>query len=286
MDQQNPRDAAAISYFILFALFPAVLVLLAVASDILAQLEIRLDVTARIMSLFPVSKDFLEKNLSQIAEPSPALVLSCVMVVLWTSTWIFSFVENALNRAWGVPKQRTFWESRIRSFIVVFLGGTILLASAGITAVVSKAQSRTSAEFKQDEIITGLWSSIFLSVGFLLAILVFFCVFKLMPDRKVAWREALSGALASALLWELGSIIFLRLGTYFDYERVYGRMGAVIALLAWVYTSNMIMLFGASFSAQLHRPPAEQSSEGENPDRGKEEREGPGGEIRSVPNSR
>jgi len=74
----------------------------------------------------------------------------------------------------------------------------------------------------------------------------------LVPDRKVMWSEAFSGALVSTLLWEIGSFVFVRLVPFFDYQRMYGRMGAVIALLAWVYTSNLIMLFGANFSAQLH----------------------------------
>ncbi len=254
MDHQNPRDAAAISYFSLFALFPAALVLLAVLNDLLSLLEARKVVVNRIVSFFPVPQRFLAQNLAQMGDPSPALVVSCVVIVLWTSTWILSFVEGALNRAWDVPKRRTFWESRIRSFTVIVLGGCILLAAAGMTAIVGNVRDRTTHAFRADPIINSLWSTILLLISFLLAALAFFCVFKLMPDRKVVWQEALSGAVAATLLWELGSVIFFKLVPYFDYERVYGRMGAIIAVLAWVYTSNLIMLFGANFSAQLHRP--------------------------------
>jgi len=231
-----------------------VLVLLAVAQDVLDLLGIKQGLVKRIVSLFPVSRKFLDANLTQIIDPSLGLVLSCMVVVFWTSTWVFSFVETALNRAWDVPKRRTFWESRLRSVMVIVLGGIILLASTGITAIVGKAQDQASEVFRQDEIITGLWSSVLLTIGSLLAVLVFFCVFKLMPDRKVLWQEALSGAAVSAVLWEIGSYIFIKLFPSFDLERVYGRTGAMIALLAWVYTSNLIMIFGANFSAQLHGP--------------------------------
>jgi uncharacterized BrkB/YihY/UPF0761 family membrane protein len=57
----------------------------------------------------------------------------------------------------------------------------------------------------------------------------------------------------AATVWEIGSYVFVTLLPYFDYEGVYGFAGAVIALLAWVYTSNLIMLFGAHFSTHLHR---------------------------------
>jgi len=261
-DHRNPRDAAAISYFSGLALFPGVLVLIAVANDLLGKFEYgESTIFSRIIVLFPVSKKFLDENLSQIVDPSTTLVLSCVVIVMWTSSWVFSIVENAMNRAWDVPRRRTFWESRIRSIMVVVLGGIILLGSVAILAIASpvtgEAQEKLRVYFR-DPIITWLWQSVLYIAVLLLAILVFTCIYKLMPDRKVEWRDALSGAAASALLWELGTFIFIKLIPYFDYERVYGRMGAVITLLVWVYTSNLIMLFGANFSAQFHRVASEQ----------------------------
>jgi membrane protein len=96
------------------------------------------------------------------------------------------------------------------------------------------------------------WSLFLLGAGLLIAVLVFALIFKYIPHRRVFWREAFSGAVVFIVVWEIGSIIFARLLPYFDYKRIYGRTGAVIALLVWVYTSNLILLFGANFTAQLH----------------------------------
>jgi membrane protein len=269
LDHRNPRDAAAISYFSFFALFPGVLVLLAVASDILGKFEVeKSSILQRVIVLLPFTTKFLNENLAQITDPSTTLVLSCVVIVMWTSSWVFSIVENALNRAWDVPKRRTFWESRLRSITVVVMGGTILLASVAILAIASPASAVTKETLRiyfEDPIISWLWKSVAYSAVLLLAILVFTCVFKILPDRKVFWMEALSGAIVSALLWELGTFVFIKLVPYFDYERIYGRMGAVIALLAWVYTSNLLMLLGANFSAQLDRSASEQIPASETP---------------------
>jgi YihY family inner membrane protein len=95
--------------------------------------------------------------------------------------------------------------------------------------------------------------------GFVLAVVVFFLVYKLMPDRKVLWTEALSGSLLSATLWEIASYIFGKLVPHFDYARVYGTMGAIIAVISWVYTSALILLIGGHFSARLHAPDLEQA---------------------------
>jgi len=255
-----PRDAGAISYFSLFILIPAVLVLFAILDAVLGAVQLRVTVVQRIVVLFPGSSQFLQKNLANLTDPPPAVLLSCCVVVIWGSTWIFTFLENALNRAWGVPKQRTFWESRIRSIALLFLGGTLLLTVAGIAAGVGALQSQAARRvpaFAKDPIINAMWYSIILGMGFLIAITVFFFIYKLMPDRKVHWHEALSGAVVATILWEAGSYIFGKFVPVLDSQRVYGTMGAIMALLAWVYTSSLITLYGANFSARLHRVEAD-----------------------------
>jgi membrane protein len=186
-----------------------------------------------------------------------------VINLLWSSSWIYAFIEIAINRAWGVSSQRTFWESRMRSIGFVVLAGTSLLSSAAINAFISaaslRAQSHMTVSVRAYQFIGWFWYFVLLGTGFLIAVMVFALIFKWMPHRKVFWRDALAGALVTTVIWELGSYIFIRLVPFFDYQRIYGKMGAVIALLAWVYTSNLIMLFGANFSARLHDMMAEQT---------------------------
>lgn len=98
----------------------------------------------------------------------------------------------------------------------------------------------------------------------MIAITVFFCIYKLMPDRKVRWHEALSGAIVATTLWEADWKVFSKLVPVFDSLKVYGITGVIIALLTWVYTSSLITLYGASFSAKLHQP--ERKQEGESPE--------------------
>jgi len=263
LNHEIPRDAAGISYFGLIALVPAILVLIALADAFLGWMDLHKTVVQRVIALFPGSRQFLVLNLSEITKPSTAVVLSCVIILLWSSSWIFAFIESSINRAWGVSSQRTFWESRMRSIGFVVLAGTSLLSSAAINAFISaaslRAQSHMTVSVRAYQFIGWFWYFVLLGTGFLIAVMVFALIFKWMPHRKVFWRDALAGALVTTVIWELGSYIFIRLVPFFDYQRIYGKMGAVIALLAWVYTSNLIMLFGANFSARLHDMMAEQT---------------------------
>jgi membrane protein len=256
LNYQTPRDAAGISYFGLVALLPAILVLMALADEFLGWMDLRGIVLQNTIDLFPGSREFLRANLDDITNPSTTVVLSCMVVVLWSSSLIFTFIECAVNRAWDVPNQKTFWESRLRSFSFMILGGASLMISSistfVVTAMRNRAAARMPASFKASFFIGWFWYMILIGIGLLIAVLVFTLVFKMTPHCKVRWREALSGAIATTILWEIASLIFVKLVPYFDYQKVYGRMGAVIALLTWVYTSSLIMLFGANLSAQLN----------------------------------
>lgn len=257
LKHEVPRDAAGISYFGLVALFPAILVLVAVVDAFLGWMNLHETVVQSIIALFPGSRLFLSANLNEITDPSGTVVFFCMWVVIWSASWIFTFMENAINRAWGAPSLRTFWESRLLGIAFMLLVGASLLTSAAITTLISTMQEHAAilipASAEANLLMGWLWYFLLLGAGLLIAILVFALIFKWTPHYKVRWSEAFSGAAATTILWQIGSFIFVKLLPFFDYQRVYGRMGAMIALLVWVYTSNLIMLFGANFSAQMHR---------------------------------
>jgi membrane protein len=57
----------------------------------------------------------------------------------------------------------------------------------------------------------------------------------------------------AGVLWEAAKFGFAFLLPYFHYDLLYGSIGAGVALLSWVYLSSVIMMFGAQFTALLHR---------------------------------
>jgi membrane protein len=256
LKHEVPRDAAGISYFSVVALFPAMLVMVTVVDVTLGWVNLHETVIQQIIALFPGSRQFLSANLREITTPSTAVAVACMAVVLWSASWMFTFMESAVNRAWGAPAQRTFWQSRMLGIAFIVLIGASLLTSAAITYFVSNVRARAEVHIPSSatasSFIGWFWYFVLLGAGLLIAILVFTLIFKWAPHHSVLWREALAGAAATTVLWEIGSFIFMNVVPFFDYQRIYGRMGAAIALLVWIYTSNLIMLFGANFSAQLH----------------------------------
>ena len=255
---ETPRDAAGISYFVIMALFPAILVIIAIADSFLGWMNLNTTVIEVIVGLFPGSEQFIRSNLNEITTPSTAGIVSCVILVLWAASWIFSFVESSINRAWDIPHQRTFWESRLRTVALLTLGSASLFSMAALTTFVRIVRARAVVSTYLENLpavryfMGWFWYSILLATGVLVSVFVLTMIYKWTPHCKVFWKEAFSGAAVAVVMLEFAGYIFLRLVPVFDYQQVYGRMGTAVTLLAWVYTSNMIALFGANFCAQMH----------------------------------
>src|SRR5713101_6996807 len=90
-------SAAAMSYFGLMTLFPALLLLLALSNRIAAGNEM----ITHIVQVYPGSSKFLHDTIRSLSGISKTVVISCALVVLWAGSWVFAIVERALNRIWG-----------------------------------------------------------------------------------------------------------------------------------------------------------------------------------------
>ena len=107
---------------------------------------------------------------------------------------------------------------------------------------------------EQLTVLTGyFWQSVFIAVSAAITVLLFTLLYKLLPNTKVTVKEALIGAVIAGILWEGAKFLFAYLLPFLHYDLLYGSIGIGVALLTWVYTSSLIMLFGAQFTALLHR---------------------------------
>jgi membrane protein len=100
---------------------------------------------------------------------------------------------------------------------------------------------------------SGFWQVIFAAGSYLITVVLFVMIYRLLPRAEVTLRDTLPGAFLAGLLWELAKYIFAASLSYFHYDQIYGSVGAVVAVLTWSYVSSLIMLFGAQLTAVFHR---------------------------------
>jgi membrane protein len=249
-------SAAAMSYFGLMALFPALLLLLAISNKLAAGSQM----LAHAVDVYPGSRDFLRDTIEAFANIGFGGILTCIILVLWAGSWVFAVVERALNRIWGAIS-RTFWHGRALTIGMVGVVGLLLslsvLVTSALVALREMAGSLSPRQIARYTLLVSVgsafWQVVFAAGSYLITVALFVFVYRLLPRAAVTWRDTLPGAFLAGLLWELGKYIFAWSLGYFHYDEIYGSVGAVVAVLTWSYVSSLILLFGAQLTAVFHR---------------------------------
>jgi membrane protein len=257
MENDLTTAAAAVSYFSMLALFPTLVLLLSIGSRLLGPETVQKYVIGQVLAFLPGASTFVSKNLESISGISSGIILSCVLVMLWASSWMFTVIEKALNRVWGTYP-RSFLSGRAVNIAVMSLVFFLLAASALFTAFVTGVKSAAERiPLKLNPWLAALsglaWQTIFVIASLAVTVILFAVLYKLLPNTKVSVLEALPGAVLAGVFWEAAKFGFAFMLPYFHYDLLYGSIGAGVALLTWVYMSSVIMLFGAQFTALLHR---------------------------------
>jgi YihY family inner membrane protein len=249
-------SAAAMSYFGLMALFPTLLLMLALSNRTSAGNQM----LTRIVEVYPASAKFLRETIHSLSSVGTGVIVTCVVIVIWAGSWVFSIIERALNRIWGTTR-RTFWHGRALTIGMVGIVGLLLSLSVLITSVlVALQEMATRLSPRQLEsyallpiLGSALLQLIFAGASILVTITLFVIVYRFMPKAAVTLRDTLPGAVIGGLLWEAAKYVFAWSLNYFHYDEIYGPVGAVVAVLTWSYVSSLILLFGAQLTAVFHR---------------------------------
>lgn len=249
-------SAAAMSYFGLMALFPALLLMLAIGNQVTAATEL----LTRAVDVYPGSGKFLRETIRSMSSVSSGVVVTCVIVVLWAGSWVFAVIERALNRIWGTTS-RTFWHGRALTIGMIGIIGVLLASSVLITSIVvglreiaGRLSPRQMARYPiLLSVGSAFWQGIFAILSLLVTVVLFVIIYRFMPKAEVTLRDTLPGAILAGILWEVAKYVFALSVNYFHYDQIYGSVGAVVAVLTWSYFSSLILLFGAQLTAVFHR---------------------------------
>jgi membrane protein len=160
---------------------------------------------------------------------------------------MFIELQDALNTIWKVETKpghgiMGFIRIRLMSFAMIVGIAFLLLVSLIISAALA-ALSRYV-----NELIPGLGALSLVAsdlVSFIVIMVLFALIFKILPDVKIAWRDVWIGAAVTSLLFTLGKFL---LGWYLGRSTTisaYGAAGSLVLILLWVYYSAQILFFGA-----------------------------------------
>ncbi len=248
-----PRLGASLAYYTLFAIAPILLVATAIAGAAFGEEAVRGEIVGQLDSLVGREGALAVQSLLEGAAQRRAGVLATVIgsiTFLIAATGAFLELQMALNTIWRVKVRegvsvRAFLLDRLRSFGLVVAVGFLLLVSLTVTAALAALNewlSRLSPE------VPIVWSAVGLLVSLVVTTGLFAILFKFLPDVRLLWRDVITGALVTAVLFAIGQqLIGLYLGQS-NIASAYGAAGSMMVLLLWVYYSCQILLFGAEFT--------------------------------------
>ncbi len=243
--------SAAIAFYALFSLFPLVLVLFAALGFLSGSSIVAPQLAREIGALIPVSSDLLSTTLEGLISARAVTGVLGVLGLLWASTAVFGAIRKGINAAWGISRPRPFLQERLMDFSLLVGAGVLLLIPIVLTVVAPVVDEAVNLIFSgaafSGERLWGLGESL---IGALLAFLTFLALYFYLPNTPVRLRVVWPGALLATVAFEVVRGVFVwYVEAYPFYEGIYGPIGWVVALLAFVYVSAVILLFGALATA-------------------------------------
>src|SRR5215213_282227 len=244
--------AAQLAYYLLLALVPALVFVVALTSFLPGDaIQRTLDTAAAFMP--PDVVTILQDQLRSIANGKDAGLLTFgFLFALWSSSAAIVAVTDALNRAYDIDEARPWWKVRLTAIaLTVGLAAFVLIAFALVLVGPTLAERLASGAGLGGAFVWTWkilqWPVVFALVATALAILNYFG-----PDADQDWAWVSPGAVLATALWLIASLAFKSyVANFANYNETYGSLGGVIVLMLWFYISGMAVLVGAEMNAEI-----------------------------------
>ena len=250
--------AAALTYYAVLALAPALLALVSVLGLVGDGEQLVEDVLRTVRESGPQgAADTLDPILSGIAA-SPgaglAFVLSLVLA-LWSASGYVAAFSRGMNRVYEIDEGRPIWKLRPVLLLVTLV--LVLFAVAVVLAMVVSgdvARSVGDAIGVSDVTVT-VWNIAKWPVALVLVVLAVAILYYATPNvQQPRFRWISPGAGVAVVVWLLASAAFgFYVATFGSYDSTYGSLAGVIILLLWLWLTNLALLFGAELDAEVER---------------------------------
>lgn len=251
--------AAAIAYFALFSLGPLLFLITGLAGLVFGEDQVRAALTEQLRGLVGRDAAGAVQRMSDDAlgeaKGGFALLIGIVTLLL-TASGAFGALQGALNAIWKTevpPTEENSTVAALTAFVrakalsigLVGTTGFLLLVSLVVSTAISSFEQWLKDRMPGLDVIVGV-VNFAVSLGFIT--LLFAAIYKILPDRKLQWRDVFVGAFATALLFSIGKMaISFYIGSS-DAARGFGAAGALAVVLLWLYYSAVIFLLGAEFT--------------------------------------
>jgi membrane protein len=256
IEDDLPDRAASLTYYAMLSIFPGLLVLLAVVSLVGGPTGRNVLNGMRSLAIGPTA-DVLNESINSLQQDQRAAGIFAVvafLIAFWSATGYVGAFRRAVNAIYDVPEGRPLWKTvPVQLFVTLITG--IFLALSALTVFLSGRLAGSVGHgigLQPDtvriyEIIK--WPALVVVFALVIALLYWVA-----PNARHGFRWITPGTVLATFVWMVVSAGFAFYVANFDsYNRTYGTLGGVVVFLVWMWLTNVAVLLGAEFDAELAR---------------------------------
>ncbi len=255
MDDNGTKLSASLSYYTIFSIGPLLLLIISLTGLFVDKDKVAGMINGQVQSLVGAqASDQIIAIITSLQQQSHGArigsIISAITLFLG-ATGVFLEIQDSINYIWSIKaKPKKGWlrliTNRLLSFSLIVGMGFLLVVSLLINTLGDLVKEMLTRKFGGGQVI--LVQGISLAILFVIITLLFAIIYKVLPDAKIHWRDALAGASFTGVLFLFGKFL---IGFYLGNSKLgitYGAAASVIIILLWVYYSAIILYFGAEFT--------------------------------------
>jgi membrane protein len=253
-DDKIVKLSGALAYFTVFSIGPMLIVIIFFADIFYGRAAIEGTVFSQIKNLVgSAAAAQIQETIKSASLSGKGTITGTfgLITLLIGATTVFSEIQDSINTIWGLkPKPKKGWMKmlfdRVLSFSIVVSLGFLLLVSLVITGLVEALSQHLVKVFPDITVVVIYILN--LLITFVVVSLLFAIIFRVLPDAKIKWRDVITGAMVTAVLFMMGKFaITFYIGSS-NVSSAYGTAGSLVIILLWIYYSSLILYFGAEFT--------------------------------------
>ena len=250
--------AAALTYYGVLAVFPALLAfvsILGLFGDANETTNTLLDLVGGLVP--STTLDAVREPILAITS-APAAGVALVVGIggaLWSASGYVGAFARAMNRIYAIQEGRPVWKLRPITLLVTVIAMLAAVSAAVLLVISGPVAENVANAIGVGEVGLAIWNIAKWPILAFIAVLVVAVLYYATPNvKQPKFRWMSLGALVALLVWVIASAGFAFYAANFtSYDETYGAIGGVIVFLLWIWISNVALLFGAELDAELER---------------------------------
>ncbi|WFB05714.1 YihY/virulence factor BrkB family protein [Streptomyces sp. LX-29] len=247
---------AALTYYGVLSIFPALLALVSILG-LLGTSSIQ-SLIDNLSGVAPgAAHDILDSMLKQIQDNQGGAGIALVigtLIALWSASGYIAAFMRASNAVYDIGEGRPVWKTLPTRFGITLVVVVLLAAIAVGVVFTGTVAEKTGQVLGVGDTAVAVWNIAKWPVMVILFSLIIALLYWASPNVKRGFRWVTPGSVLAVLIWIIASAGFaLYVANFGSYNRTYGSLASVIIFLIWLWISNIAILLGLEFDAELER---------------------------------